>query len=477
MGTAEAHSFGAAGETVAPISARTGDTAAVAGRTGSGAQTDAVDEICEEVERETFIPVTRFAIMERLTRSAAWPAGDAETARRFFQFLAAWRHQSYTERLLRLKEAYMPFSPDRDTVRATKYDPSDLKRMQRRLIKLVRCLLERANYRRIDKEMLDQIFTEDSAFGLDLEVDLSEFEEALLYFRGAGSKTIHQRHWKTLFLRSEASEIPTYQRLFLLLKLKPAETRITEIMQEEGCEAKKAAKLLKRHRRMLPEEVSSDFVYLKLFKKIPRADVQMLFPNTRVQFRPFDKVKLVLTAGGGTVASVASTVSKVLVAVNPIKAAFALIGLVGVVFRQVMKFFNQRNQYMMVLAQNLYFHNLADNRGVLTLLSDRAEEEDIKEEMLLYALLAKEPLMEEELGEAQLAIEQYLEHEFGVTIEFDLLDALGRLKADGVIIKGEDGTLRAMNPAEGCDHIDAMWDEYLNTADFFNSSEDAQQAA
>ena len=63
----------------------------------------------------------------------------------------------------------------------------------------------------------------------------------------------------------------------------------------------------------------------------------------------------------------------------------ALAGLGGVAVRQASAFINQRNRYMVVMARNLYFHSMADNRGVMTLLADRAAEEDIKEEMLLYA--------------------------------------------------------------------------------------------
>lgn len=430
-----------------------------------------------QAERETFIPVTRFAILERLTKESAWPTNEAETVKKFFKFLAAWRHQSYAIRLLKLKEAYLPFSPDRDTVRAIQYSPEQKARLQRRLIKLMKCLLQQANYRPISAKALDEIFAEDSSYGLDLEVDLSEFEELLIYSRGATVVHKRRRSWRKCYFGFEPYEVPIYQRLFLLLKLKPEEQRIKEIMRTEKVDKKRATTKLNRLRKMLPEEVKSDHIYLKLFKQIPRADMQMMFPNTKVQFRPLDKIKLGLTAGGGTVASVATTATKILVAANPIKAAFALIGLAGVIARQVMKFFNQRNQYMMVLAQNLYFHNLADNRGVLALLSDRAEEEDIKEEMLLYALLAKEPLMVDDLDEARIAIEQYLEQEFGVRVRYDIEDALSRLQADKVVVKTETGLLRALPPAEGCIHIDRMWDDYLNTADFFSSADEGLQAA
>ena len=83
-------------------------------------------------------------------------------------------------------------------------------------------------------------------------------------------------------------------------------------------------------------------------------------------------------------------------------------GLGGVALRQATDFINQRNRYMVVLAQNLYFHAMADNRGVMTLLADRAAEEDIKEEMLLYSVLAKERVNVRDLQAVDEAIEQYL---------------------------------------------------------------------
>ena len=50
-----------------------------------------------------------------------------------------------------------------------------------------------------------------------------------------------------------------------------------------------------------------------------------------------------------------------LLATNPIAAAGALVGLGGIAFRQAINFMNQKQRYMVVMAQNLYFHAMADN--------------------------------------------------------------------------------------------------------------------
>ena len=163
-------------------------------------------------------------------------------------------------------------------------------------------------------------------------------------------------------------------------------------MQEKKIDQKEAEKIVKRERAGLPPvTVTSDYVYIKLFKNMPRSDVEMIFPNTKVRFRLFDKLKFGVTAGGGFGMGVFGTVGKIArCRAIPIRWPRPLPGFGGIALRQATNFMNQRNRYMVVMAQNLYFHAMADNRGVMTLLADRAAEEDIKEEMLLYGVLAKE---------------------------------------------------------------------------------------
>jgi len=128
----------------------------------------------------------------------------------------------------------------------------------------------------------------------------------------------------------------------------------------------------------------------------------------------------------------------------------------------VSSFIGQRNKYMMKMAQNLYFHAMADNRGVLTLLADRAAEEDVKEEMLLYSVLAKQSATVHDLDEIDAAIERYIKMTFGVDADFDIDEALKRLIDDGIVKQLPDGALDTLPPKLAASHIDALWDAYLD---------------
>jgi hypothetical protein len=250
--------------------------------------------------------------------------------------------------------------------------------------------------------------------------------------------------------------------MFLLFKLKPFAVRVEEVRREHKLDQKDAERAVRRLRGLLPATVSSDYIYIKLFKNMPRSDVEMIFPNTKVRFRLFDKLKFGVTAGGGLGMGVFGTVGKVAMASNPYTLAAAVAGLGGIALRQATNFLNQRTRYMVVLAQNLYFHAMADNRGVMTLLADRAAEEDVKEEMLLYSVLAKERVNICNLQQVDQAIEQYLKDTFDIDVDFDVEDALQRLKQEGIVTELADGTLQTLPPREAGLHIDKLWDVCLD---------------
>ncbi len=412
--------------------------------------------------REKFIPVTRFALMERLTQPQAWRAGEANAARRFFTYIDYWRHQRYNVRLLDLEQTYEAFSPDSDFLLTRKYTPSERATMQRRIVAGMTEILEQANYEQIDPNRVEIILTKESHYGLDLHVDFSVFDECLIFYRGASSTTDQRRPWRK-FYRKEEFEVPVFQRLFLLFKLKPIEQSVQDEMVKQNLTHEEATKKIKKIRRMLPKEVKEQNIYMKLFKNIPRSDVEMVFPNTVVKFRLFDKIKLGVTSAGGLGMSIAGGLGKLaLILTNPILALGALGGIGAVIFRQIMSFFNQKQRYMVTMAQNLYFHSLADNHGVMIKLADRAAEEDVKEEILLYSVLCKEPARRSDLKAIDSAIEHYLKASFGVDVDFDVHDALGRLLEDGIVTEGEDGLLYTLPPTEAAKHIDTKWDLLLD---------------
>jgi Protein of unknown function (DUF3754) len=415
-----------------------------------------------QAPREKFLPLTCSALADRLTADHLWPNGDAVQARRFLRYLNYWRRHSYAVKLLELERTYEPFSPDTDLLKTRSYSPEERAIMQKRLIVQMTELLEQSNFTRVDPSNVHFILTKDSAYGLDLQVDLDAFEEVLIYYRGATTISERRRDVKRAYMRWKEVRIPVFQRLCLLFKLKPFDVRVREVMQERKVSQREAERIVRQLRGLLPSTVTSDYIYIKLFKNMPRSDVEMIFPNTKVRFRLLDKLKFGVTASSGVGMGVAGTAGKLALASNPYTLAAAIAALGGVALRQATAFINQRTRYMVVLAQNLYFHAMADNRGVMLKLGARAAEEDIKEEMLLYCVLTKERARRQDIPDIDAAIEQYLAASFGVSVDFDISDALERLIADGLVVEQPDGRLETMPPKDAAAHIDRKWDAFLD---------------
>ena len=412
--------------------------------------------------REKFLPVTRHALLDRLTVASLWPNGDQVQARRFLRYLDYWRRHGYSVKLLDLEQLYEPFSPDTDLLKTRKFSLEERLAMQKRLVAHMAELLEQGNFTRVDPSDFHIILTKDSHYGLDLQVDTDAFEELLIFYRGETSIAERHRDIRKAYMGWKEVKVPVYQRLFLLFKLKPFDVRVREVMAEKKVDQKEAESLVRKQRKMLPDTVTSDYVYIKLFKNIPRSDLEMAFPNTKVRFRLFDKIKFGVTAGSGFGVGVVGTIGKLALLSNPYTLVMTLAGLGGIVVRQATAFINQRNRYMVVLARNLYFHTMADNRAVMTVLADRAADEDIKEEMLLYTAIANERFKARDLETIDRGIEGYLAKTFGINVDFDVSDALARLMKEGVVTELPDGTLQTLPPSEATLHIDKLWDTCLD---------------
>src|SRR6185312_14924800 len=209
----------------------------------------------EKRKRERFIPVTRFALLDRLTKPYLWPAGQATEARRFFRYLDYWRQQQYFAVLLDLEQTYETFSPDSDLLMTRSFSDADRETLKHRVLEGVESLLQRANYERIDPTHVEMILTHDSHYGLDLNVDMKAFENIVIYYRGASNQKYERRNIRK-FLRKEEFDVPIFQRLFIMFKLKPFDTRVEELMRERKCSRDTAQKLVERARHHMPPGIS-----------------------------------------------------------------------------------------------------------------------------------------------------------------------------------------------------------------------------
>ncbi len=250
-------------------------------------------------KKERFIPIGRQEIVKNLLAASHWNNNDRQNFKEFCKIFIALYHYKFHEHFEFLKYCYMSFNPDNDII-VEKHNNEDKNEILQQLTDETVKLLNHGNYEVLDKPALKAAMTADSYYGLKVYVDLDDFEQLVVYYRGSSMREEYKRTWTRLFFKKKKIEIPIYKRLFLMVKFKKENERVKELVAEGETE-KRARKFVKKSRKNLPDEFSETHIFLTLFKNLPRSDLAMLFPNQQVRLKLFDKIRLVLAGGAGTI--------------------------------------------------------------------------------------------------------------------------------------------------------------------------------
>lgn len=362
-------------------------------------------------DREHYIPLRRNDLIGLLCRQL--PPGEDTQFRRFCDLLCDRIHIEFYRLYDRLKDDYAPFDPDKETKQVKSIGEVERAMRVDRLFAAFEKLLQRANYRRLTEEQILNCQFGASQWGLAMSIDLSAFERFALYVRGKSRGSRVLRSWRTWF-RRKSVEIEVYQRLVVILKQKP-------------------------HAR-LGREPDIRNVYLKLFKEIPTADIEMLIPGARVMMPKMERGKLGFSIISGLVLigwqllkplfTLAQAAAGGAVAYGPFGIAAALF---GYGYRQYYGYQFSVKSYNLRLAQSLYYQNLDNNSGVLHHLLDSAEEQDGREAVLAYFYLLK---FAGPVGLTRDELDQLIESELvrtaGVHVDFEIADALMKVERLGI---------------------------------------------
>ena len=380
-------------------------------------------------------------------------AGQEDDFRQLAHMLGSVFHFEFHQVVEALKDSYAPVDPDADT----RSIDNNTAPVEHGFVERLNGLLEKANYERVSEAELNQALTEASMFRIRLHVDFDDFSEVLLFCRGVSQR---QETLSSLFgLIKKTIHFTNYDRVVLYLRFRD------DFAQGKG---------------QMPV-CKPGATLLKLFQNVPRADLEMLFPNTAVRMRLIDKFIIGVPAAisGGVVLTTKLGASLVLMGsllgfwlglssepaeLNKTALMVVLAGVValgGYLWKQFNNFKNRKMRFMQALTQNLYFKNLDNNAGVFHRLANDAEEEESKEAVLAYYfLLSSEQTMKRE--DLDKKIEHWLADQWQCQVDFEIDDALNKLLALKLVNEA-DGRLSVVSIQQGIKNLDQRWDNYYRT--------------
>ena len=118
-------------------------------------------------------------------------------------------------------------------------------------------------------------------------------------------------------------------------------------------------------------------------------------------------------------------------------------------------------RYQKQLADTVYFRNLANNAGVLDLLDRRGRRAGREGSVPRLRACCAARRGRWPKAEIDNFCEAFLRERFGLEIDFEIQDALGKLERLGLVAH-EGETYSAVAPADALAKLDAAWDGLFN---------------
>ena len=397
---------------------------------------------------EHFIPLRKSDLIDRLCQSPALVAEEVDSFRRLCQLLDATLHFEYHAHFETLKDAYAAFDPDCDTQSPGALTDAAKQIRLDHLFDRFTWLLERANFRQLSSADWEAALAAASAHGLSLEVDVDFFDRLEMYSRGEATAVQVHRSWRN-FYRRQRTEVPAFQRLVIVFRLRPG--------------------------RRTAGKFDTQNVFIKLFKDIPKIDLEMLLPGTRVKMSLKDRVKIVMPTVSGLVISAYKAIKGALLAAAAgVYGIFAVLGVTaGYGMRSFYGYLQTKQKYQLNLTESLYYQNLDNNAGVISRLLDEAEEQENREAVLAYFYLwrARDSQIDSALStgtsrgltadELDEQIEAFLRHKLGRPIDFEVDDALAKLLRFGLVRRTKDQRYIALPISQALQTLDRAWDQFF----------------
>ena len=401
------------------------------------------------MQKENYIPVGKEIIIEKQINSFKASVQNIEKLHQLFSILSHYFHYLSHSESQELKLNYAHYDPDRTAEERLLYKPkSDLTTFKSTFNNVIK----KGNFTTLEANELQAAIQSSDLIGLNLEINFDDFQEYQIYARGL---TKQKEKIKKLYFWKKEVEVEYYERIVIYLHYQ------------------KEKYFIEKKKKTVTLPFAPNSIVLKIFKRVPKNDLETIFPNAEPKMSLKDKLMLWIPGIGGGVPIITTKVIPTLINIsktsstvnllqiesfkNSLMQGGAALGvLVLYLFRQFKEYKNKINAFHRMLTDSLYFKNLGNNSGVFHSLIDNSEEEEIKETIIAYCFLLQysKPLKAEELD---LQIEKWFEKEFNVAIDFEVDDALTKLKKIGLATeKNSSWSVLPIDEALIC--VDNLWD-------------------
>ena len=440
---------------------------------------------------EHFIPYRRIDVINMCLGDGGLPSEQHGSFRELCEILTAYLHFEFRGHADAVREHYAWFDPDRDT--RSLDPPGSLATHEEEVVKLLGTLAERANYFVVTEDRIREAFEAVTLIDLSTHVELADFERILCFARGDVDKPTIVKRW----FREREIDVDVLERVILLLKFKG----------EEYFQVSR-----KKQKQLENSRFQPGAIYVYFYKDVPKHDIELLFPNVQVRMNLKQTVMFAVPAVAASIGVLFKALPQLLIVTAVLlfliggqawadrlgvdhekvtgfmPVMTAMIALVaalgGLAVKQWASYKNKYVQFLKDVGEQLFFRNLATNRAVFSRLIESAEEEEVKEMILLLYHLLKHSTKEFTREQLDAEIEAWMNREFGTVFDFDIDGPVRYLtqlnapdsagKSQAILTITDSGTLRVASIEEVKRILDYRWDNFF---EYSNVSGQAVESA
>ncbi|MFA7693257.1 MAG: DUF3754 domain-containing protein [Candidatus Hydrogenedentales bacterium] len=379
-------------------------------------------------------------------------SGKEEAFRYFFRILDNTYHFNFHEIIERLKDVYAPIDPDADTCVLD----FDCAQGNEQFIDLFEHLLEKANYERLTEAELEEALSKSDLFNIPLTINLDNFSDKRIYYRGVSTREEKLTGIRSWF--NPSVSFTNYDRVVLYIRYR-----------DDYCSSAKNK-----------TKVKGGTTLIKMFRNVPKQDIEMVFPDPEPGMRGLDKALIGLPAIGGGAMALPKLITSLTIFSSlfgywfgrtqeapDLKETTTLVALmmgIGILGAYLWKLFNNfkngKVRILQELLENLYFKNMDNNSGVFFHVGHDAAEEECKEALLAYYFLltSETALTMKELDDR---IEAWMKDKWNCVLDFEVDDALPKL-LELKLATEKDGKYSVVSIEESIKILDDQWDAFFN---------------
>ncbi|XP_042012567.1 uncharacterized protein LOC121761045 [Salvia splendens] len=213
------------------------------------------------------------------------------------------------------------------------------------------------------------------------------------------------------------------------IRLENMELSLKNLLRQNTIQEPTFDRIIVVYRRASSKTKAERGIYVKHFKNIPMADMEIVLPEKKnPSLTPMDWVKFLVSAVVGLVAVVGS----VEMPKADLWVMFAILSTVlGYCAKIYFTFQQNMATYQNLITQSMYDKQLDSGRGTLLHLCDDVIQQEVKEVIICFFILMEQG--KATLEDLDHQCEELITDEFGERCNFDVDDAVHKLEKLGIV--------------------------------------------